>query len=451
MALIDDEVPAPIVRGVDLVGAEQPQHDRRRRRSMPRSACRPAPGTKPRSSPPTRAAAVCSTLKPCQSGVSAPTVCRQLPRRGQHRRAVRPRQRALAHDRSSASSRPAALRERVPTRRAVPPATPGRRRASRRDRSRSAACADQPRSGIRRASQRLRMRALSTGASRRGLVPISRMRVGLLDAGDAGVEHVEIAPRRVELPRHPAGNRCWASRAPPSDPSAPACFRHRHRSPAMAAIAIAAQARAAWRRSRRTPRPRSRLCSLPSRRTQGRSSRRRFSPSIAKRVLSAIHSSFTSSLRRGRMRITSRPRAVDADVGADRIQHVDAVGLPQLPRARHEGVGLGGQRADRAEIDHVAGKLRGQRLLDIGPDFHVLAARRGAQLRHAGDFGREADAARAVDAARHRRLDQRAEILVLHRALVLVVARMVACRRPSPGPAGRTRRPGRRSGNRADG
>ena len=37
----------------------------------------------------------------------------------------------------------------------------------------------------------------------------------------------------------------------------------------------------------------------------------------------------------------------------------------------------------------------------------------------------EADAARAVDAAVHRRLDQRAEILVRHRALVLAVAAAV--------------------------
>src|SRR4029079_3092215 len=36
----------------------------------------------------------------------------------------------------------------------------------------------------------------------------------------------------------------------------------------------------------------------------------------------------------------------------------------------------------------------------------------------AADFGREADAARALDAAVHRGLDQSAEILVLDRALV---------------------------------
>ena len=43
-------------------------------------------------------------------------------------------------------------------------------------------------------------------------------------------------------------------------------------------------------------------------------------------------------------------------------------------------------------------------------------------LRHAGDFGGEADAAGAMDAAVHHRLDQRADVLVLDRALVLAEA-----------------------------
>src|SRR4029079_6990748 len=48
-----------------------------------------------------------------------------------------------------------------------------------------------------------------------------------------------------------------------------------------------------------------------------------------------------------------------------------------------------------------------------------LAAAGGAHLGRAGDFSREADAARALDAAVHRGLDQRAEIFVLDRSLVL--------------------------------
>jgi hypothetical protein len=58
-------------------------------------------------------------------------------------------------------------------------------------------------------------------------------------------------------------------------------------------------------------------------------------------------------------------------------------------------------------------------VLEIGGDLHVLAAADGAELFHAGDLGHEADAAGAVDAAGHVGLDQRPEILVLDRALVV--------------------------------
>src|SRR4051812_46137811 len=61
-------------------------------------------------------------------------------------------------------------------------------------------------------------------------------------------------------------------------------------------------------------------------------------------------------------------------------------------------------------------------MLDVGGDFHAFAATGGAQLLDAGDLGREADAARALDAAVHRGLDQRPELLVGHGPLVLVIA-----------------------------
>src|SRR4029078_8315974 len=51
-----------------------------------------------------------------------------------------------------------------------------------------------------------------------------------------------------------------------------------------------------------------------------------------------------------------------------------------------------------------------------------LARAERAQLGHAGHFGRETDAPRAMDAAVHDRLHQRADVLVLDGSLVLVVA-----------------------------
>ena len=62
---------------------------------------------------------------------------------------------------------------------------------------------------------------------------------------------------------------------------------------------------------------------------------------------------------------------------------------------------LGGERADRAQVDHVARQLGIHRLADEGDDLGMLAAADHAQLHDAGDLLAEAHAARAVDAARH--------------------------------------------------
>ncbi len=147
------------------------------------------------------------------------------------------------------------------------------------------------------------------------------------------------------------------------------------------------------------------------------------SPSATCRVLSEIHSSFTASLLRGRMRITSRPRVSTRMARADRIHDVDALGLAQLPRPRRERPGPVRQRADRTQVDHVGRQLRHHAALEVGGDLHVLAAADGAELLDARHLGHVAHAARALDAARHGRLDERPQVLLLHRALVLGEAR----------------------------
>jgi hypothetical protein len=85
----------------------------------------------------------------------------------------------------------------------------------------------------------------------------------------------------------------------------------------------------------------------------------------------------------------------------------------QLPGAGAVAEGLAGQRADRAEVDHVARELG----VDGLPTKVVISAcspRCGhAELHHAGDLLPEAHAARAVDAAAHLvRRDERADVLV---------------------------------------
>ena len=88
--------------------------------------------------------------------------------------------------------------------------------------------------------------------------------------------------------------------------------------------------------------------------------------------------------------------------------------------------GFGGQRADRAKIDDIAREFRANALSQIGRDLHILAAAGRAQIGHAGNFGGKADAARAMDAAGHHGLDQRADIFVFDRPLVFVIASKAA-------------------------
>ena len=72
---------------------------------------------------------------------------------------------------------------------------------------------------------------------------------------------------------------------------------------------------------------------------------------------------------------------IDADRGADRIHHVDGIGLGELPGTVVEGFRLVGQRADRAEIGDVGLQLGAERLLEIARDLHVLAAPERAEIR----------------------------------------------------------------------
>jgi hypothetical protein len=100
--------------------------------------------------------------------------------------------------------------------------------------------------------------------------------------------------------------------------------------------------------------------------------------------------------------------------------------LQIFPGAALEARRLGGQRADRAEIDHVARQLRGHGFGDVGADLHMFAAPGRAQFAQAGDFLAETHAAGAVNAARHIGGDQRPDVLVPNHPLALVEARDIA-------------------------
>ncbi len=163
--------------------------------------------------------------------------------------------------------------------------------------------------------------------------------------------------------------------------------------------------------------------SLPFSRTHGRSSRLRTSASTWWRVLSLIHSSFTSSATRGKDAHDLPLADIEADVRTDRVHDVDARNPAKLPRTAFERLRLLEKRSDRADVGEIAGHFRLDRLLEVGRDLAVLAAVQHAELGNARDLLGKADAARALDAARHRGLDDRPHIFVVDGALVLVEAR----------------------------
>ena len=116
------------------------------------------------------------------------------------------------------------------------------------------------------------------------------------------------------------------------------------------------------------------------------------------------------------------PATVEPDIGANGIHHVDRRRLAQFPGPRLERVGLAGQRPHRTQINHIARQFGLDRMFQIGCDLHVLATPDRTDVLDAGDFLGKTDAARALDAPRHRRLDDRPHVFLGDRALVLVVA-----------------------------
>src|SRR5206468_10154512 len=107
-----------------------------------------------------------------------------------------------------------------------------------------------------------------------------------------------------------------------------------------------------------------------------------------------------------------------------RTVRAHALAARQLPRARLVAERLAGDRADRAQVDHVARELGiDGAAIDRG-DLGMLAAMDHAELHHAGHFLAEADATRAVDAACHLfERQQRTHVLRQHDALFFGVAR----------------------------
>ena len=113
-------------------------------------------------------------------------------------------------------------------------------------------------------------------------------------------------------------------------------------------------------------------------------------------------------------------------VRARGVMRADAFAPRQLPRARRVAKRLVGQRAHRADVDHVAREFGVDGVADKSLDLAVLATMRHAQLHLAGNFHPKAHAARALDAAVHLfHGDERPHILGNEYAFFFFVARAV--------------------------
>ena len=108
---------------------------------------------------------------------------------------------------------------------------------------------------------------------------------------------------------------------------------------------------------------------------------------------------------------------IDSNVRPQRIHHVDGFGLCQFPRARGKGIGFGGQRANRAQINDVALQITVERLVQIGSDFGIFATPGLAHFKDSGHFGRKPHTAGAGNAPRHMGFNQGTKVKIFVRAL----------------------------------
>ena len=76
---------------------------------------------------------------------------------------------------------------------------------------------------------------------------------------------------------------------------------------------------------------------------------------------------------------------LDGDPAADRAGRAGALGLLQVPRPGLEPVGLGGERADRADLHRVAAEVGRERVVGEGLDLCRVAAAGEVDQRVAGD------------------------------------------------------------------
>ena len=112
-------------------------------------------------------------------------------------------------------------------------------------------------------------------------------------------------------------------------------------------------------------------------------------------------------------------------IGTGAVMRADALATRQLPSAGAIAEGFAGQRANRADVDHIARQLRVDRAANKGLDLGMFAAMGHAEFHHTSDFLAKTNATRAMDAAAHFfHRNQRTDVLVEDNTLFFRVARL---------------------------
>src|SRR3546814_2801595 len=114
--------------------------------------------------------------------------------------------------------------------------------------------------------------------------------------------------------------------------------------------------------------------------------------------------------------------AIETNIGSHRIHDVDSEGFLQFPGTRFKSIRVAGKRADRAEIDHIAGELTLRGMFQISGDLHIFTAEDRPDFRDARYFFGEANAACALDATGHYRFHDGTHVFLRHRPLILIIA-----------------------------
>ena len=112
------------------------------------------------------------------------------------------------------------------------------------------------------------------------------------------------------------------------------------------------------------------------------------------------------------------------EIAAQAVVRTDAFVPRHFPASGRVTEGLGSQRTDRTQIDHVAREFGIHTASDKGLDFRMHIAVGHAEFHDSGNFLPEADAAGAMDATRHfLHRDQRSGFLVEDNVLGFLITR----------------------------